>query len=673
MSPGVPRARDRALLAAPRRDPRADGVARRARRRARRRSRRSRPGGARTTACPSTGCASEWRARAAEHGLDRAALSRALRPRAGRGVCDASAWPSGSKGRTGSRGTVRRSRAATCCRRSPSTRATARPSRASRRSADAFLARDGIVELEPVAGERRYTTRELLQLERAAARARASGAATASGRGRRASARRLRSPAAVDERRSSASSSRRSPARRGVEVVRAPAGTGKTFALDAAREAWQASGVAVLGCALSARAARELRDQAGHRRRPPSRGSRTRSTAGCGSPAARCSSSTRPAWSARATSRGLLDAAEHARAKLVLVGDDRQLPEIEAGGAVPRARRPARRARADGGPPAARAVGPRRARRTARRRRRALRPRVPRARPDRRRADRGGGARAARRRLAGRRSERGEQALMIAHRRRDVADLNDRAREPARARAHRRRRARRPTSARSPSAIASSLAATTGGSASSTATPARSPRSPTGGIAVTLDDGRTLELPRPTRAPGTSTTATPSPPTWRRARPSIAPSCSAPRSSTASGATPRSRRHRDEARFYVSATPDVPQPQPPSPEHRRRHDARGHADAHRAAARSDSRSTASRRIRCVACSRTTSSDARGELADIDARLSRAGASSATACAGTSEPPGASSMRGVEAGCAASSTGSRKSERLTRRGRERDQS
>ena len=34
--------------------------------------------------------------------------------------------------------------------------------------ADAFLARDGIVELEPVAGERRYSTRELLQLEHAA-------------------------------------------------------------------------------------------------------------------------------------------------------------------------------------------------------------------------------------------------------------------------------------------------------------------------------------------------------------------------------------------------------------------------------------------------------------------------------------------------------------------------
>ncbi len=48
----------------------------------------------------------------------------------------------------------------------------------------------------------------------------------------------------------------------GVAVVRAPAGAGKTFALDAAREAWQADGTPVVGCALSARAALELTDQA---------------------------------------------------------------------------------------------------------------------------------------------------------------------------------------------------------------------------------------------------------------------------------------------------------------------------------------------------------------------------------------------------------------------------
>jgi conjugative relaxase-like TrwC/TraI family protein len=49
----------------------------------------------------------------------------------------------------------------------------------------------------------------------------------------------------------------------GVELVRAAAGTGKTFALDAARAAWDAEGVRVFGCALSARAAAELHDQTG--------------------------------------------------------------------------------------------------------------------------------------------------------------------------------------------------------------------------------------------------------------------------------------------------------------------------------------------------------------------------------------------------------------------------
>src|SRR4029079_730135 len=49
----------------------------------------------------------------------------------------------------------------------------------------------------------------------------------------------------------------------GVHVVRAAGGTGKTFALEAAAEAWRRSGIPVVGCALSARAACELRDQAG--------------------------------------------------------------------------------------------------------------------------------------------------------------------------------------------------------------------------------------------------------------------------------------------------------------------------------------------------------------------------------------------------------------------------
>ena len=49
----------------------------------------------------------------------------------------------------------------------------------------------------------------------------------------------------------------------GVEVVIGKAGTGKTFALDTARAAWERSGIRVQGAALAARAAAELSAGAG--------------------------------------------------------------------------------------------------------------------------------------------------------------------------------------------------------------------------------------------------------------------------------------------------------------------------------------------------------------------------------------------------------------------------
>jgi Ti-type conjugative transfer relaxase TraA len=118
----------------------------------------------------------------------------------------------------------------------------------------------------------------------------------------------------------------------GVEVVRAPAGTGKTYALEAARDAWEASGSHVVGCALSARAAVELESQSG-----------IDSTT-----IARLQIDLDRGFglaeddvlivdeAGMVGSRALAALSRHTDAvgaKLVLVGDDRQLPEIDAGGA----------------------------------------------------------------------------------------------------------------------------------------------------------------------------------------------------------------------------------------------------------------------------------------------------------------------------------------------------
>jgi Ti-type conjugative transfer relaxase TraA len=118
----------------------------------------------------------------------------------------------------------------------------------------------------------------------------------------------------------------------GVQVVRAAAGTGKTYALDAAREVWEACGFKVRGAALSARAAIELRDQAGME---TSTLARLRADLQSGH---NLTPNTVLVVDEAGTvgTRDLAEVARHADemgAKLVLAGDDRQLPEIEAGGA----------------------------------------------------------------------------------------------------------------------------------------------------------------------------------------------------------------------------------------------------------------------------------------------------------------------------------------------------
>lgn len=118
----------------------------------------------------------------------------------------------------------------------------------------------------------------------------------------------------------------------GITVLRAAAGTGKTFVLDAAREAWQEGRREVHGCALSARAARELEDQSAI----PSHtiASLKRGLAEGRELPLRSVLVVDEAGMVGTRDLALLaDAASRSFAKLVLVGDDHQLPEIDAGGA----------------------------------------------------------------------------------------------------------------------------------------------------------------------------------------------------------------------------------------------------------------------------------------------------------------------------------------------------
>ena len=118
----------------------------------------------------------------------------------------------------------------------------------------------------------------------------------------------------------------------GVDLLVAAAGTGKTFCLDAARDAWQRTGYRVIGTALAATAAAQLQTQTAIpsdtlalRAIQLAEGTLTldERTVLVIDEAAMCG--TRQL-------APLLDAATAAATKLVLVGDPRQLAAIRAGG-----------------------------------------------------------------------------------------------------------------------------------------------------------------------------------------------------------------------------------------------------------------------------------------------------------------------------------------------------
>ncbi|MGI8792491.1 MAG: AAA family ATPase, partial [Acidimicrobiales bacterium] len=186
-----------------------------------------------------------------------------------------------------------------------------------------------------VPDETRYSTHDLLALEQwavhhALARATADVALVDARSGERVLADR---PSMSDEQ---AEMFRRlTSSGAGVEVVVGKAGAGKTYALDAARAAWQASGHRVTGAALAARAAVELETGAGIDSYTIDRllADVEHPEHGGLAPESVLVVDEAGMVGTRKLAR-LLDAAAAADAKVVLVGDPHQLPEIDAGGVL---------------------------------------------------------------------------------------------------------------------------------------------------------------------------------------------------------------------------------------------------------------------------------------------------------------------------------------------------
>ncbi len=216
------------------------------------------------------------------------------------------------------------------------------------RLADQFCAQRAVpVVGEPAAGERRYTTPDLLQVEQRliAAGVDRAGEQTAVCSHQSVRAALAAYPTIGKDQEAMVRDLTQGGA--GVALVVGKAGTGKTYGLGAARHAWQLDGYRVLGTAPTGIATVSLdsegfehprtvdallaeldQEHAGRRRPPPGRHQQEG-----------------PVLDARTVlvvdeagmlgSRKLARLQEHAQragAKLVLVGDDRQLASIEAGG-----------------------------------------------------------------------------------------------------------------------------------------------------------------------------------------------------------------------------------------------------------------------------------------------------------------------------------------------------
>ncbi len=220
------------------------------------------------------------------------------------------------------------------CERSPEGVEVAR----AEQIADAFLASPEVVALADSALGPRFTTPEILALEQRVIEA----CANLHG------AERNLAPSQIVEnaieRRPGIGADQAEMVRRlcgdgdGIAIVIGRPGTGKTYALSAAAEAWTKAGISVRGAAPTRAAAAEIEASAGIEsvsvaallaeldERASNLHGLTALSHGC------VLVIDEAAMVGTRSIARLLDHAEAAEAKLVLVGDHRQLPELEAGG-----------------------------------------------------------------------------------------------------------------------------------------------------------------------------------------------------------------------------------------------------------------------------------------------------------------------------------------------------
>jgi len=197
-----------------------------------------------------------------------------------------------------------------------------------REQAERFLARDDVLET----GRGTFTTADLVECERALIGTATSGAgsgvgvldagAVAETLGRSDRALNAGQNAAVRQ---------VTRAGNGVDVIEALAGTGKTFTAGVLREVYEQAGYTVIGVAPSARAARELAEQAGI----PSRTLDSRLLAvdhGHDLPAQAVVIFDEAGMASTRQSERMLAHATRVGAKVIAIGDPGQLPSVQAGG-----------------------------------------------------------------------------------------------------------------------------------------------------------------------------------------------------------------------------------------------------------------------------------------------------------------------------------------------------